>query len=38
MQRRPHTTSHLVPRTGHCPMLMDDVQVGAVRHFLLSEA
>jgi pimeloyl-ACP methyl ester carboxylesterase len=38
MQRRPHTTTHLVPKTGHCPMLMDDAQVGAVRHFLLTDA
>ena len=36
MQRRPHTQSHVVPRTGHAPMLMDDTQVAAVRHFLLS--
>lgn len=38
MLDRPHTTAHVVPRTGHCPMLMDDAQVAAVRHFLLSEA
>ncbi|HUP29937.1 MAG TPA: alpha/beta hydrolase [Usitatibacter sp.] len=36
MKRRPHTESLVVARTGHCPMLMDDAQVGAVRHFLLS--
>lgn len=36
MCRRPHTQAHVVPRTGHAPMLMDDVQVGVVRHFLLA--
>ena len=36
MRRRPHTESFLVPRTGHCPMLMNDEQVHAVRHFLLT--
>ena len=36
MLRRPHTESFLVPRTGHCPMLMNDAQVHAVRHFLLT--
>jgi pimeloyl-ACP methyl ester carboxylesterase len=36
MRRRPHTESYLVPRTGHCPMLMNDDQVHAVRHFLLT--
>jgi pimeloyl-ACP methyl ester carboxylesterase len=36
MCARPHTSKLLVPRTGHAPMLMDDYQVGAVRHFLLS--
>jgi pimeloyl-ACP methyl ester carboxylesterase len=36
MRRRPHTEAYLVPRTGHAPMLMDDAQVGAVRHFLLA--
>jgi pimeloyl-ACP methyl ester carboxylesterase len=36
MRRRPHTESFEVPRTGHCPMLMNDEQVHAVRHFLLS--
>jgi len=35
MCRRPHTQSHIVARTGHAPMLMDDAQVGVVRHFLL---
>jgi pimeloyl-ACP methyl ester carboxylesterase len=35
MKRRPHTESHVVPATGHCPMLMDDAQVGVVRRFLL---
>jgi pimeloyl-ACP methyl ester carboxylesterase len=36
MRKRPRTESFLVPRTGHCPMLMNDAQVHAVRHFLLS--
>lgn len=35
MCMRPHTETLLVPGTGHCPMLMDDVQVAAVRRFLL---
>jgi pimeloyl-ACP methyl ester carboxylesterase len=35
MMRRPHTESLVVPRTGHCPMLMDAEQVAAVRRFLL---
>ena len=35
MRRRPRTESLVVPGTGHCPMLMDDAQVGAVRRFLL---
>jgi pimeloyl-ACP methyl ester carboxylesterase len=35
MMLRPRTESFLVPRAGHCPMLMDDTQVGAVRRFLL---
>lgn len=35
MRRRPRTESLVVPRTGHCPMLMDEVQVAAVRRFLL---
>jgi pimeloyl-ACP methyl ester carboxylesterase len=36
MCRRPRTERLVVPRTGHAPMLMDDFQVGAVRHFLLA--
>ncbi len=36
MCRRPHTQTHLVARCGHAPMLMDDAQVGAIRHFLLN--
>ena len=36
MRRRPHTESLVIPRTGHCPMLMDDTQVLAVRRFLLT--
>jgi len=36
MRRRPHTEVCVVPRTGHAPMLMDDTQVAAVRHFLLN--
>jgi len=36
MRQRPHTETYVVPRTGHAPMLMDDAQVGAVRHFLLT--
>jgi pimeloyl-ACP methyl ester carboxylesterase len=35
MRRRPRTEALVVPRTGHCPMLMNDAQVGAVRRFLL---
>jgi pimeloyl-ACP methyl ester carboxylesterase len=35
MCRRPHTESVVVADTGHAPMLMDDVQVGTVRRFLL---
>jgi len=35
MRRRPRTEAHIVPRTGHAPMLMDDAQVGVVRRFLL---
>jgi pimeloyl-ACP methyl ester carboxylesterase len=35
MCRRPHTEHHVVARTGHAPMLMDDAQVLAVRRFLL---
>jgi pimeloyl-ACP methyl ester carboxylesterase len=36
MRRRPRTETLVVPRTGHAPMLLDDVQAGAVRHFLLT--
>ena len=36
MRQRPHTESYLVRRTGHAPMLMDNAQAGAVRHFLLT--
>ncbi|HUJ00946.1 MAG TPA: alpha/beta hydrolase [Usitatibacter sp.] len=36
MMRRPRTECHVVPRNGHPPMLMDDAQVGVVRHFLLT--
>lgn len=36
MKRRPRTESMVIPDTGHCPMLMDDHQTGAVRRFLLS--
>ncbi|HUL57240.1 MAG TPA: alpha/beta hydrolase [Usitatibacter sp.] len=36
MCRRPHTERLVVPATGHAPMLMDDRQVAAVRHFLLT--
>ena len=35
MLARPRTEAHVVARTGHCPMLMDDDQVVAVRRFLL---
>ena len=35
MTRRPRTESLVVAGTGHAPMLMDDVQIGAVRRFLL---
>lgn len=35
MCRRPRTESLVVPRTGHCPMLMDETQVAVVRRFLL---
>lgn len=36
MLARPGTESLVVPDTGHAPMLMDDVQVAAVRRFLLA--
>jgi len=36
MCRRPHTEKFVVPDTGHAPMLMDDRQVAAIRHFLLT--
>jgi pimeloyl-ACP methyl ester carboxylesterase len=35
MRARPRTETHVVPRCGHSPMLMDDAQVGAIRRFLL---
>ena len=35
MRKRPRTEALVVERTGHCPMLMDDMQVGAIRRFLL---
>lgn len=35
MRQRPRTESLVVANTGHCPMLMDDTQVGAIRRFLL---
>ena len=35
MKRRPHTEAMVVADTGHCPMLMNDAQAGAVRRFLL---
>lgn len=35
MRQRPRTETLVVPRTGHCPMLMDDAQAGAIRRFLL---
>jgi pimeloyl-ACP methyl ester carboxylesterase len=35
MKRRPRTEALVIRDTGHCPMLMDDQQVGAVRRFLL---
>ena len=35
MRRRPRTEALIVERTGHCPQLMDDHQVGAIRRFLL---
>ena len=35
MRRRPRTESLVVADTGHCPMLMVEAQVGAVRRFLL---
>jgi pimeloyl-ACP methyl ester carboxylesterase len=36
MCKRPHTEPLVIPDTGHAPMLMDDHQAGAVRHFLLT--
>lgn len=36
MRRRPHTETQVIRGTGHAPMLMDDAQAGAIRHFLLS--
>ena len=35
MKRRPRTESLVVRDTGHCPMLMDEQQVGSIRRFLL---
>ena len=35
MKRRPRTESLVIADTGHCPMLMDDHQTGAIRRFLL---
>ncbi|MFL5505820.1 MAG: alpha/beta fold hydrolase [Gemmatimonadales bacterium] len=35
MRKRPRTEALVIPDTGHPPMLMDDVQAGAVRRFLL---
>ena len=35
MKRRPRTESLVIADTGHCPMLMDDQQTGAIRRFLL---
>jgi len=35
MSRRPRTETLVVPGCGHPPMLMDDMQVAAVRRFLL---
>jgi pimeloyl-ACP methyl ester carboxylesterase len=35
MCTRPRTEKHVVPRTGHSPMLMDDAQAGVIRRFLL---
>jgi pimeloyl-ACP methyl ester carboxylesterase len=35
MQRRPRTESLVIADTGHCPMLMDEHQTGAIRRFLL---
>ena len=35
MRARPRTETHVVPRCGHSPMLMDDAQAGAIRRFLL---
>ncbi|HXZ47839.1 MAG TPA: alpha/beta hydrolase [Usitatibacter sp.] len=36
MRARPRTETFVVPRCGHAPMLMDERQVAAVRHFLLT--
>jgi pimeloyl-ACP methyl ester carboxylesterase len=35
MKQRPNTQTHIVPNTGHAPMLMDDAQVAVIRQFLL---
>jgi pimeloyl-ACP methyl ester carboxylesterase len=35
MKQRPGTQTHVVPNTGHAPMLMDEAQVAAIRQFLL---
>lgn len=35
MRERPRTETFVVPNTGHAPMLMDDLQAGVVRRFLL---
>jgi pimeloyl-ACP methyl ester carboxylesterase len=34
MLARPGTSGHVVPDTGHAPMLMDEAQVGVIRNFL----
>jgi len=36
MLKRAHTEAYVVADTGHAPMLMEDAQVNAIRHFLLS--
>jgi len=35
MRRRPGTETHIVPGTGHSPMLMDDATAAVIRRFLL---
>jgi pimeloyl-ACP methyl ester carboxylesterase len=35
MKQRPNTQAHIVPNTGHAPMLMDEPTLAVIRRFLL---